>query len=155
MPVDIRTQVRAKSYVYLAVGGMSAVLGVIVSAIVNFDVAFFVCSLVFMPLVIYASVHFGIWMDLLSPKLKWVTPNEVMKHNKTVLTYIFGSLGIGLVLIAAAFGIYYGLAQIADAAIATAGMWAWLLIAAIVAAAVSHKLVYNNCERLTDSVNCI
>ncbi|MDE6398032.1 MAG: hypothetical protein K2L51_01795, partial [Clostridiales bacterium] len=154
LPVDMRTQVRAKSYVHMAVGGISAVLGVIVSAIVNFDISFFLCSLVFMLLVVYASVHFGIYLDILSPKLKWVTPNEVMKHNRTVLTFMLGSLGIGLVLMASAFGIYFALARIAAAAIATAGMWAWLLIAALVAATVSHKLLYKNCERLIDQVNC-
>ncbi len=152
MPVDYKTQVRAKSYVYLAIGMVSSLLGAVVMAIVDFDVSFFLCSLVFLPLVVFAFVHFGIYLDMAHPKLQWVTPNEVMKHNKNVLLAVLAALLVSLLLAVAGAATYIGVFRAAGATAASAAMWAVLLALGLGAAAGSYALVYKNCDRMLDAV---
>ncbi len=152
LPVDCKTQIKAKSYVYLIIGSVSSVLGAVVMAILDFDATFLICSIAFLLIYNFAAVHFGMWLDLRSPKLKWTTPNEVMKHNRNVLITVFGGMAVSLFL-AVAGGVLHALIYTVLSLVwANVITWTMLLVAAFVLAAVFSYIVYNDCEKKIDRI---
>ena len=101
LPVDYYTQTKAKSYVYMLIGVASSWLGTIAMAILQFDLSFFLCSMVFLPIFVFACTHFGMLIDIRRPKLKWTTPNEAVKHNRNVMIMVFGGMFASMILVVA------------------------------------------------------
>lgn len=152
LPVDVKTQIRAKSYLYMLIGSVSGILGTVVMAILDFDLSFFLCSLVFVLLLNFAVVHFGMYLDLSRPKLKWVTTNEVMKHNRNVAIVIFTSMFFTLVAAEAGLGVFYLVYRAASHTAAIASMWTVILALALAAATASYAALYKNCDRLMNAI---
>ena len=152
LPVDTVTQVRAKSYVYLIVSCIAALLGLTVMSVLQFDAAFSACALALSLLFVYASVQWGIYVDLRSPKLKWNTPNEVMKHNKNVLIGSFGSMFASLLLAGGACGLFVLFYRSVSRAAAMAAAWSIVFALTLAMAIAGHVLLYRNCDKLLNEI---
>lgn len=151
IPVDYATQVKAKSYVYILIGSVTVVVTSAVTAVLNFDAVFLICSIIFMLIYNFALVHFGLWLDLNRPKLKWVTPNEAMKHNRNANIYVPIAMlvSIALAVVAALTNIVF------TARLGALGgflSWALMFIAVITLAVLSAAFLYKSCEKKFEAV---
>ncbi|MDR3022207.1 MAG: hypothetical protein LBU60_06020 [Clostridiales bacterium] len=84
IPVDYRLQVKAKLYVYKIISLISIVLSLTVYAAFSNAVTFALLAFIFMCMYSFAFTNFVALFDLSKPKLKWTTPNEVIKRNLNV-----------------------------------------------------------------------
>lgn len=153
LPIDYKTQIRAKTYVSIAISAVSCFLGCLVALIGLKDVVFFICAFVYLMLLNYASVHFCMWLDVGHPKLKWTMPNEAVKHNRNAIISVFVNMLAGIVF-AFAGGILYVvcLYSLGSVAAANAISWGVVIVLSAVCAVLSHLLLYRTCERKLDAI---
>lgn len=154
IPVDYKTQLRAKSYVYIIIGSISSILGSVVIAILDFNAVFFVGSLLFILTYNFAAVHFGMLLDVSNPKLKWTTPNEAVKHNRNVMIMVFGGMFASMILVVAggALNVILTRTALVSATVANLASWGVLLAVAVLSAAILYTVFYKNCERKINEI---
>lgn len=152
MPVDYSAQIKAKSYIYIIIGSLTSVIGAVTSAIVQFDAVMFVCSLVFLLIFNYAAVNFGLLLDLKRPKLKWVTPNEAMKHNRNAVIYTLLVMLAGI-LFAVVGGFTNFLFSIRFGAVGVFLSWLIMFVAVLTLAVLSTALLYKDCNKKFESLD--
>ena len=154
LPVDYYTQTKAKSYVYMLIGVASSWLGTIAMAILQFDLSFFLCSMVFLPIFVFACTHFGMLIDIRRPKLKWTTPNEAIKHNRNVMISVFLSLFVAIAIVLLGGGAYYLLFTKGHEVLGMLVLWLILFAFAIAASAICYVMLYGKCNLYYESVEC-
>lgn len=149
IPVSPAQQLRAKTYVYLIVSGLTVVLGLIVICILQFNFLNLLLSLGFLVLYDYGYVHFAVFFDLYRPKLNWATPNEAVKNNRSATIPLFINMGISFAFIALP-----GLLSVMITPSWVGQTISWLLLygVAIAAAVVFHYLLYKNADRLYNQI---
>lgn len=153
LPVDYKTQIKAKSYLYMILGIVSSLTGIIALSIVNFDIVFLICSIGFLLIYNYAFVHFAMFNDLRKPKLNWVTPNEAMKHNFNASLPMFIDAVLSVAFVFCAVLIMYGVNMNASRySLGMALAWIILYLFAFVAAALGSAFLYKDCEKRFESI---
>ncbi len=152
MPVEYRTQLKAKSYVYITIGSLSSVLGVIALSVTSFDLAFMICAIVFTLAYNFSYVHFTMLLDLNRPKLKWTTPNEAVKHNRNVVIAVFAGMACAAVLSVLGGLVYVMLFAKGHPVLAPVLCWVVLFVAVFAMAAISASLLYMHCEKKFEQI---
>ncbi len=154
IPVDYKTQLKAKSYVYIIISSISSVFGSVAMAILDFNISFFVCSLIFLLIYNFAAVHFGMLLDVNNPKLKWTTPNEAVKHNKNVMITVFGCMFVSMLLAVAsgALNVVVMRSGSVSGTVANLVSLGALIAVTVAAAAIMYVMFYKNCERKIDEI---
>ena len=105
----------------------------------------FLLSAGFLALYDYGYVHFTVWFDLIKPKLEWVTPNEVVKNNRSAIVPVLINICVSFVIM------LLPVLLMAFMPVAWVGMAVgWVIIYAIAIASliVFPRLLYKNASRL-------
>ena len=152
IPVDYKTQLRAKSYVYIIIGSLSSIFGAIAMAAIDFNAVFFIFSLMFLLIYNFAAVHLGMLLDVNNPKLKWTTPNEAVKHNKNVVATVFGSMLVSMLLAVGGGILSVVLMRWVSGTVANVISMCTLLAVGIAAAVWLFVTFYKNCEKKIDEI---
>ncbi len=147
IPVSYKTQIKSKAWLYLILEMIPAVLGIIMVSVAYFDIVFLICSLLFMFVYDFASVHFAMFIDLRRPKLKWVTPNEAMKHNSNYMISTFSMLLISAIMAFVGGAVYLKIFDVLNNAAAMALSWLIMFVMAGAFAALSYGLLYKDCDK--------
>ena len=145
IPVPPETQVRAKTYLYLLISAVPVCIGLVISAVLQFDILMLLLSLGFLALYDYGYVHFTILFDLYRPKLVWATPNEAVKNNRSAVVPMFINIGVSFVII---LGPILLMALLPEPWVGMLVGWLLLYAIAVTAAIVFRRALYRNAARL-------
>ena len=145
IPVSPETQLKAKVYLYLLVSAVGTAVAFAISSALKFNLWMFLLSAGFLALYDYGYVHFTVWFDLIKPKLEWVTPNEVVKNNRSAIVPVLINICVSFVIM------LLPVLLMAFMPVAWVGMAVgWVIIYAIAIASliVFPRLLYKNASRL-------
>lgn len=152
LPVAFPAQVKAKSYVYFIIECISSILGIAAVSIMDFDIVFLICSVLFVIIFNYGSVNMAMLLDLRRPKLKWVTPNEAVKHNRNVVFTMLFTLLASAVLAVTGISVYIIVFSRLGEIAATAISWFLMFIIVSAYAVLSTAFLYKDCEKYLDAI---
>lgn len=132
MPVDYHTQIRAKLFMHRVISTISIVLCLVVY--VAMSKLYLSAILAFVYMFVYSSAltYFVALFDLSKPKLKWNTPNEVMRRNINVQVPTMVSMSMSIVIGVMAI-IWYGIGTsglLMDSIVVELTMWAIMYVVA-------------------------
>jgi ABC-2 type transport system permease protein len=99
LPVDYKTQVRAKLTVYHTISLITIVLSLVCFVVVKGSYLTALAGFVFLLMYSRAYVRLAAIFDLSRPKLKWSTPRELLKNNSNVYIPMLLSMASIFVLI--------------------------------------------------------
>ncbi len=148
MPVDYKTQIRAKQIVCNAISLAAAFLSLIVLTVATKEFLFLILGFIYTIVFAYGFNNFSIYFDLKKPKLDWATPNEAVKQNFRIMVPYFINIAVSFIFIAAPVICFIFL----DYAIACLIIWAVFFAFAIIMAIVFHKLLNKNVDRFYEEL---
>lgn len=129
LPVSGRTVVKAKMLTWGIPAVVSTVISVVIANAFSFQAVRFIISLILFSAFILAYTLFGILWDMMSPKLKWNNPMEAVKGNTHSSIGMFIVMGVGFVLLIAAFVLFF--LNVGDI-VFNAVFWALLLVETVI-----------------------
>lgn len=144
IPVDYKTQVRAKGTVYFLITAVTVVLSVVVTSIMDFSPLRAILALFFLLIYGYGFNHFAVFFDLLHPKLDWVSPKEAMKRSRNASLPMLINMAVSVAVVAVAIA----LTVILPSPLGEILGWVFLFAFSIAAAFVFHFLLYKKCDAL-------
>ena len=142
IPVDIKTQIRAKISVYMLISVVSIVLSAAVLMFFSPNLLYFVLTIVVLSAYAYGFNSFAVLFDLRRPKLDWVTPTEAMKQNFNIMIPLFINMGVGmgLLIVVIALSLLEGIAGMI-------AIWIIYAVLATVSAILFPRLLNSKAEK--------
>lgn len=107
LPVDGKRIANAKIVTWLVPALVAELISVGIANAFYFDPVRLVFSLILFLMLTAAFIVFGVLWDLMSPNLKWSNPLQAIKGNTHANIGIFIGMGIGFVLIAVSFVMFF------------------------------------------------
>lgn len=107
LPVDGKRIANAKIVTWLVPALVAELISVGIANAFYFDPVRLVFSLILFSMLTAAFIVFGVLWDLMSPNLKWSNPLQAIKGNTHANIGIFIGMGIGFVLIAVSFVMFF------------------------------------------------
>lgn len=145
LPVDYKTQVKAKLYLYLLVSSIAVIASLILLNIFAFDPINTLFALLFLLPYNYGFTCMCILIDLSRPKLNWVTPQEAVKNNRNAVLPTFANMGVGFVLMILPLVLLTVFP--AHLTVISYSCWGLFIAIGITCAALFHRLLNKNAER--------
>lgn len=157
LPVDYSDQIKAKKLLYLAISYAAITLSIVLAMVFSKSIWLPLIGFGFFIPYNYAFVNFALYFDLNSPRLKWTTPNEAVKNNKSAMVPMFINMGISMVLMFVSIGISTANIDV-EGQLTQSGqlglviLFAALYVVGIALAVICHKLLHKNVTRLYERI---
>lgn len=149
IPVDYKTQIRAKCMLYLIVSSITILVSQAVASLLCFNLVNLICGTVFLLVYNYGYNCFAIYLDLSRPKLNWATHNEAVKNNRNAVLPTFINMGVFILLLVAPVVAVVIVPSLTIMLIVT---WSLLMVVAVAVALLFHFLLYSHVQRFIERI---